>query len=320
MKLRLVKNTILIIMITMLVMAFASCASTGESDKDKLTICCTIFPIYDWVTNITENVDGIDVKLLIEDGTDMHSYQPDIKAVSEIISSDVVVYVGGESDEWLVEALKNNPNDGRICISLMDLARDYIYEEEIVEGMMAQEEEEIEYDEHIWLSVKSAQIIVKCISEELCELDKEDAELITDNTEGYIKDLHNIDYAYEEYIDTIQNRVMIVADRFPFRYLCEDYDIDYYAAFPGCTTDANADFETIIFLGNKAKEVNAYALVTTENYANDISSGVSESAGRRLDTICLNSMQAVTKRQIEEGTTYISICEKNLEALKQILR
>lgn len=302
----------------------AGCTNAGNisNSKSGLTIICTIFPVYDWVRNITRDCDDVSVKLLIDNGADMHSYQPTVENVVSIIDSDVVIYIGGESDKWLLEVLEANPRENRVELSIMDLASNYMVEEEIVEGMQAEEEkseeDEIEYDEHVWMSIEKAAQVTGIICDELSELIPDKAKLL-DNTESYIMSLHNEGAKYKEVLENCPNNRIIVADRFPFRYLCDDYGIDYFAAFPGCSTDANADFDTIIFLSQCVDDYGINAVCSTENTAADISDTVIEASGKKLNKVTLNSMQSVTAGDIEGGVTYLSICEDNLSALKLAL-
>jgi zinc transport system substrate-binding protein len=308
----------------------ASGGVTAEAG-DRMQIVTTIFPEYDWVVNVLgEEGKNADVTLLLDNGVDLHSYQPTTDDILKISSCDVFLYVGGESDGWVDDALREAINKDMVVINLLDLLGDKAKEEEIVEGMQAEEEEEegeegeeeeIEYDEHVWLSVKNAAFYTDKIAEALSKADPAHADAYGKNAKAYIEKLTELDNRYEKEVAAAANKTVLFGDRFPFRYLVDDYGISYYAAFVGCSAETEASFETVTFLSGKVDELQLPAVMVIENSDQKIAKTiVDNTSSKDQQILVLDSMQSVTSKDMAGGTTYLSVMEKNLDVLKGALR
>lgn len=318
------KKNILLITILAILSTFTGCKVRKMDTSNRVNIVCTIFPEYDWVRNILGDDDeATTLTLLVKNGVDLHSYQPSAADIITISTCDIFVYVGGESDAWIKEALKSATNKNMKVISLMEVLKEQIKEEEIIEGMVSEEEGEAdaEYDEHVWLSIKNAEIICKHFTEELCKAAPDSAERYKTRLSDYLKKLEAMDLSFRSVTETSQNKTLIFCDRFPFRYLLDDYGLNYYAAFPGCSAETEASFETIAFLANKLIEINSNAVIVLEKSDKKIAKTVIGNAKRpSCDTFVMDSMQSVTLRQAFEGTSYINLMQKNLETIQKALK
>ena len=320
-------------------MAGCFCACTVNSgvnnaNDGKIKIVVSIFPAYDWVMNVLgDNPGNADVKLLLDNGVDLHNYQPTAEDIVMISDCDMFIYVGGESDEWIDEVLENANNDHMAVINLMEALGEFAKEEELVEGMQAEEhdhehghedadhdEDEIEYDEHVWLSLRNAEIFTQKISDELQTIDKDNAEIYKSNSEKYISELNALDKKYVEAVSSADYNTLLFADRFPFRYFVDDYDLSYYAAFIGCSTENQATFDTIIFLSKKIDELSLPCVLTIENSDKKIAQTVIDNTeSKDMKILTMDSMQTTTAEDIKNGASYLGIMESNLEVLKEAL-
>ncbi len=320
----------LILAVIMAATIFAGCSSAPAKDEGKLNIVTTIFPEYDWVSNITSGAEDVNITLLLENGSDMHSYQPTAEDIVKISSCDVFIYVGGESDKWVDDALKGATNKEMTVINLLDILGTKAKEEETVEGMQAEKEEkdgkeeaeeEAELDEHVWLSLKNASMLCGKISDKLSEKDAKNKELYSKNTENYLKKLNELDARYKAVKDSAKYDTLIFADRFPFRYLIDDYNLKYYAAFSGCSAESEASFETVAFLAKKLDELKLPALMKIDGSDGKIANTVLQTSNQKNAQILeLDSMQSVNKKDIEDGKTYLSIMESNLAVFTQAVK
>lgn len=320
----------LILAVIMAATMFGGCSSAPAKDDGKLNIVTTIFPEYDWVSNITSGAEDVNITLLFENGSDMHSYQPTAEDIVKISSCDVFIYVGGESDKWVDDALKGATNKEMTVINLLDILGTKAKEEETVEGMQAEKEEkdgkeeaeeEVELDEHVWLSLKNASMLCGKISDKLSEKDAKNKELYSKNTENYLKKLNELDARYKAVRDSAKYDTLIFADRFPFRYLIDDYNLKYYAAFSGCSAESEASFETVAFLAKKLDELKLPALMKIDGSDGKIANTVLQTSNQKNAQILeLNSMQSVNKKDIEDGMTYLSIMERNLAVFTQAVK
>ncbi len=313
-----------------LVVSLCGCAGANSAASEgKLSIVTTIFPEYDWVREILgSNPKGAEVTLLLDDGVDLHSFQPTADDIVKISSCDVFVYVGGESDEWVDDALKEATNKDMIVINLLDVLGDGAKEEEIIEGMEAEEEEEgaegeeeeIEYDEHVWLSLNNAKILVERIAKAIESADKDNAATYEANAKEYISKLDDLDGKYREAVSGASCNTLLFGDRFPFRYLVDDYGLNYYAAFVGCSAETEASFETVAFLAGKVDELSLKNIMTIEKSDGKIASTIRDNTtSKDQQVLALDSMQSTTMEDIQNGSTYLGVMENNLEVLKKAL-
>ena len=218
------------------------------------------------------------------------------------------IYAGNDSFDALSEEMENWPTYYPAEMT----------GEEIREDML--EHEEKEYDAHVWLSLKNAEIICQSIADTLGEIDPENKDTYEANVAAYIEELAGLDVQYQDTVDTASRKTVLFGDRFPFRYLIDDYNLTYYAAFAGCSAETDASFETITFLAGKLDELNLPAVLTIENSDQKVAKTVIENTNTKDQKILtLNSMQSVTTKDVEEGTTYLSIMENNLQILKEAL-
>ena len=327
--------SILIIILFIAVSIFAF-GSKDTSDNNSLKIVTTIFPEYDWVNNIIgENPANAEITLLLGNGVDLHSYQPTVTDILKISTCDLFIYVGGESDAWVDDALSEAINKNMVVINLLDVLGDAVKEEEIIEGMQAEEEdedghhehhhdedeEEAEYDEHVWLSLKNATIICDAITDALCKIDAPNATAYKTNANSYITKLNTLDTKYADAVSAGSKKTLLFGDRFPFRYLVDDYGLNYYAAFVGCSAETEASFETIAFLAKKVDELSLNTIMTIEGKDHRLAKTIADSTkAKNQKILTMDSMQSTTQKDIQNGTTYLSIMERNLETLKEALK
>lgn len=302
----------------------------------ELSIVTTIFPEYDWVMEILgENAPNAEVTMLLDSGVDLHSYQPNVKDMVTLSTCDLFIYVGGESDSWVKDALAGATNKDMIVINLLEVLGENAKKELLVEGMEHSHEEEehheeahdeddheheAELDEHVWLSLRNASLFCQAIRDALITLDPENEELYRANTEDYLEELSRLDDAFAAVVAEGSRDTLLFGDRFPFRYLTDDYGLQYYAAFSGCSAETEASFETVIFLANKLDELGLHTVMTLEGSDGKLAQTIVSTAKSDADILCLDSMQSITKKDVQEGAKYLAIMEKNLQVLEQALR
>ena len=320
------KIAALILSLVMAVGCLTACGTSGTKKGEEISIVTTIFPEYDWVREIMgDRFADAKVTMLRDNGVDLHSFQPTADDIMTIGTCDLFIYVGGESDKWVDDALKEAVNKDMKVINLLEVLGDSVKEEEIVEGMEAEEEayeedEDPEYDEHVWLSLKNAQILTKAIADTLKEIDPANAEIYSANVEQYNKELADLDNEYQGAADSANNKTLLFGDRFPFRYMTDDYGLSYYAAFVGCSAETEASFETITFLAGKVDELSLPAICTIEGTDHKIAETIrSNTETKDQEIVSFDSLQSTTSKDVEEGTTYISIMKDNLDVLKDVL-
>lgn len=363
----------------------AAASTAAESaaemkDGEKLSVVTTIFPEYDWVKEILgDRAEDVELTMLLDNGVDLHSYQPTAEDIMKIANCDLFVYVGGESDGWVEDALREATNKDMQVVNLLEALGEDVKEEELVEGMQEGEHHhdhahegeeadhehehegeeadhdhehehegeeadhdhehehegeetdhdhehhhehgEVEYDEHVWLSLKNAKALCAVIAEALTQADPEHAESYKSNLESYTEKLDTLDQEYQAAVDGAGAKTLVFGDRFPFRYLVDDYNLDYYAAFVGCSAETEASFETITFLSQKVDELGLKNVMTIEGPEHKIAETIVQNTqGGDQEILTLDSMQATKAEDVAAGATYLSVMTKNLEVLKQALQ
>ena len=354
------KKIISIMIAMLMVLGLVSTQCFAEETK-KINVVTTTFPIYDWTRNILgDNIDHYNLEMLLDNGVDLHSYQPSVDDIVKIGNADLFIYTGGVSDTWAKDAINNATNKNIKVINLVETLGDKAKAEELVEGMEDHDDDhdhddhdhddedhddhdhddedhddhdhededhdEHEHhhehiDEHVWLSLKNADKLCKAIAEQLCAIDPQNADSIMKNYEEYSKQLEDLDDEYEDAVEKSTNKTILVADRFPFRYLVDDYDLKYYAAFSGCSAESEASFETVAFLAKKLNELKLKNVLTIDGRTNKIAETVIQtSENKDQNILVLDSMQSVSAEAVKNGASYLTIMKDNLEVLKQALQ
>ncbi len=305
--------------------SFISAADTSAG-SGRISIVTTIFPEYDWVMKVLDKEAGhADVKMLLDRGADLHNFQPSVKDIAAVSSCDLFIYVGGESDEWVEDILNGTANRNIHVINLLEVLGSGAREEELVEGMEKEdhehEEEGVEYDEHVWLSLRNAALFVDAIASELGAVDPSNATAYKSNAEAYKKKLSALDSRYKAELENTSKKTILLGDRFPFRYLADDYGLSYYAAFAGCSAETEASFKTIVFLAGKADELSLHTILQIDSSDGRIAKAVRQNTkDKKQKILTLDSLQSSTLKDYKKGKTYLSVMEENLEVLKKALR
>jgi zinc transport system substrate-binding protein len=304
--------------------AGASADQAAAAPKDgKLNVGATIFPEYD----VARAISGgkADVTMLIDPGASVHSFDPspgDLKVVS---AADVFIYVGGESDEWVDRILESLDKPDMKVVRLMDYVENV--EEELKEGMEPEEEEEEgeggegeeaegpEYDEHVWVSPGNALVLMDAIEDAMCEKDPANEATYEENAAQYKAELAAVDEEIAEVVKSAKRQKIVVADKFPFRYFVDRYGLDYAAAFPGCSDQADAGAQTIAYLINTVKDENIPYIYHVELSNRNVADAIAEQTG--AEALLLNSCENITKDDFDAGVTYVDLMTANVENLRK---
>ena len=335
---------------------------TVSANAPKKSIVCTTYPQYDWVCEILgEKKDQFEVTLLLDNGVDLHSYQPTAMDMVKISTADAFIYVGGESENWVEDALKEVTNKNIQVMNMVDVLGERVKPEEFVEGMEhhhdhehdeehenhehdddhehdeehenhehdddhehdeehENHEHEHETDEHIWLSLKNAKLLVESITDLVVEMDRENELVYEKNCNDYVEKLNALDQEYEQLVNASEKKTVVFGDRFPFRYLMDDYGISYYAAFAGCSAETEASFETVTFLAGKIDELSLKSILVLENAETKLAETIKQNTTTKDQNILhMDSIQTVTQTDIANGFTYLKAMQENLEVLKEVL-
>lgn len=343
---------IIIVIVAISVVLLAGCANKSRTsvfaDDGKLHIVCTTFPQYDWVRALTAGAEEHLELVLLTEGGDLHNFQPSAMDIAQVSDCDLLIYVGGESDLWVQDALRESVNADMHIFNMMERIKDALKEEEHIEGVQGHSHQESEhqhnegaegdgYDEHVWLSLRNAERLVAEICMELEQLDTVNAPLYQANCNAYLTELQTLDNAYSSLFaisDSEQETLLysneettssadslactlLFADRYPFRYLAEDYGLQCFAAFDGCSAETEASFQTVVFLVKKLEELGLDTIFVIDGSDKRLAQVIIENTKSKNQQIAvLNSMQSITKKEIADGATYLSIMKENLQVLQ----
>lgn len=329
------------IVLSLFLTLLSGCTGPTTAEQDENVILCTTFAAYDWVREILGDTDTFTCRMLVDNGVDLHSYQPSAQDIMKIADCRMLVYVGGESDTWVSDALAESGNEDIVAISLLDLVGDRALNEVELEGVEGHHhhdhdnedhdhdeyghEAEItdhddHYDEHVWLSLKNAIVCTETLADAITKLDSCNSKKYAANAKDYTGKLEALDADYQTMRDTATQTTILIGDRFPFLYLAEDYDIHYFAAYSGCSADVEASVHTVTYLTEKLQEYKLPAIYVVDNGTDSLARTIAESADMTPEILHLSSMQSVTKEDIQKGCTYLSYMEENLQMLKEGLQ
>jgi zinc transport system substrate-binding protein len=307
------------IFICALLCAAMTASARGKQDTGtdgKLRVVTTIFPAYDFAREIAG--DRASLTMLLPPGAESHSFEPTPRDIIAMQNCSLFIYVGGESDDWVDRILDSMDTSKMRIITLMDCVD--VVEEVIVEGMEEPEEEEgveIEYDEHVWTSPANAVLIVRKIADALEELDADNAALYEQNTAAYIEKLQKLDGEFRTLVNGAARKTLVFGDRFPFRYFADAYGLDYFAAFPGCSTETDCSAATIAFLINKVRAEKIPAVLHIELSNEKIADAIAEDTGAKK--LLLHAVHNITKRDFDNGVGYYDLMSRNLVSLREAL-
>ncbi len=314
-----------ILLIVILIISLTSCSgqSSVALENEKINIVTTTFATYDWVMEIIKgNEDAFEVVYLLDSGMDLHSYQPTAEDIVKVDSADLFIYVGGESEKWVNEILKDVTNKNLKELNLIEAIKEEALLVEVNEGMESESEgEDTEYDEHLWLSVKNAKLLCMKIMNAICIIDNDNSKLYGSNLNAYLEKLDKLDSKFYTMIDDSTKDTLLFGDRFPFRYFVEDYGLNYYAPFVGCSAETEASFETVIFLSNKLDEYDLDYCLTVDDGNKKLATTIIENSNKpSCEILSLNSMQRLTSKDIETGVSYLDIMEENYLVFEKALK
>lgn len=321
------KRFISLIAVCALLTVLTACGNVQTEGKSKkgLSVVATMFAEYDFAKHVIG--ENGTVEMLMPPGGEIHSYEPTPQDIISIKNADIFIYGGGESDTWLDTVLESVDAENLNIISMMDICE--LYEEETVDGMESdhkhdetcghesEEHHHTEYDEHVWTSPVNAVKIIKKITETACTLDEKNSEEYKRNSEEYIKKINDLHKRFGETVDGSVRKLMVFADRFPFRYFAEEYGLDYSAAFPGCSHDTEPSAKTIQYLIDKIKAESILVIFTIENSNRNVAETISSETGAKI--LEFHSCHNITKAELENGVTYVDLMERNLKNLKEAL-
>lgn len=305
----------IITMLAAAMLLITGCSSVlKQEDNGRINITCVNFPQYDFAKNIAG--DSANVKMLLPPGSESHTFEPSPKDIISLQHSDLFIYTGGESDNWVDEILKTMKNDNMEIIRLLEVCD--ALDEEYSEGMQAEEHEnEHEKDEHIWTSPVNALKICGEIKDRLAKIDSSNADAYEKNFSVYSDKLSALDSKFREIVSGAKRKTLVFGDRFPFRYFVEEYGLDYYAAFPGCAEETEASISTVAFLVDKVRAEQIPVVLYTEFSDHRLADTIAAEGGAK--PMRLNSCHNVTADQFKSGIGYIDLMEENTKALEEAL-
>ncbi|MCM1308676.1 MAG: metal ABC transporter substrate-binding protein [Butyrivibrio sp.] len=300
--------------------ALAGCAPEPADGDGRISVVSTIFAPYDFVRQIAgEHVENT---MLLKPGTDAHSYEPTPRDIISLQKCDLFIYVGGENDAWVEDMLSSMDTSSMRTIRLLDCVEER-YEEELVEGMDggghgdSHEAENADWDEHVWTSPVNAALICEEIAEVLARLDGENAEIYQKNTAAYKRELSELDADFCRVTQEAKSNTLVFGDRFPLRYFVEEYDLKYYAAFPGCASETEASAATVAFLIDEVKRDKIPIVFKIELSSENMARTIAEESGARVETFYTG--HNLSRDDYENGESYVTLMRRNMELLKEAL-
>ena len=303
------KRTLALILSLALLLCALACGKPAPDDG-KPTVVCTIFPQYDFIRSIAG--DRVNLVMLAKPGSEVHGFDPSLAEMSMILECDLFVYVGGETDRWVEDLLAKNGKDLN-AVALVDLVD--TVDEELAPGMQGEAEEEPEADEHVWTSPKNAIRITEGLCDALCALLPDDADELKANADAYIQELESLDSDFHAVMQGAKRNTIVFAERFPFRYFCDELGLRYYAALPGCSSNEEVSLSTVSYLIERVREEQLPCVFKIEFSDGKIAQTIADATG--CEVLELHSCHNVSRADFDAGVTYIDLMRKNLESLKK---
>ena len=319
------KYKLLYVLILLFVLPLASCSGTNDEiqNENKTTVLCTTFPQYDWTSTLLSGCDNVNIEYLLGNGSDIHSLNPSVEDIAKINTCDLLIYVGGESEDAIKKIIENSKKPLSQTFNMMDSINEkLLFEDSDEEHQHLHHENQVEkeYDEHIWLSLKNAKVIIEGLSDKLCEILPQHKNAILKNKNLYLKELNTLDMEYEAVISNAPKKQLLFADRFPYKYLENDYQLECFKAFSGCSSEIEASFSKILELSSKVDEYDLKYVIVLKGGSTDIANSVIyNTSSKSQEILYINSLQSVSSIDIENGVSYINEMKTTLDIIKKAL-
>ena len=310
-------SLLLALSLVLCVLTLTSCAEKEESEG-RLDIVATVFPAYDFARELTRGVSGVSLTMLLPPGNESHDFEPSLSDLQKIGEADLVICIGGESDEWIDKALEVTSSRAAVvrmtdCVTLLET--DHATGEH--QSKHSHSHEGAEYDEHVWTSPANAVLITEALCKALSSVSPECETVFKENCASYTKELLLLEAELQSIAGASAKETLIFADRFPFRYLLHSIGADYAAAFDGCSSDSEIPLATLYSLTEKAKRTGAKVILIGE-FADDTAAAmIAAEVGGSVKR--LHSCHNVSKEDFKQGVTYLSLMRENLNVLKASL-
>lgn len=281
-----------------------------SNDSSKIEVVATLFPQYDFVKQVGK--DKVSVSLLLPPGTETHTYDPSPKDILNINKSKLFVYTGEYMEPW-AESIASSIDKS---VKVLDVSSgiEYIKEEHNHEE---EHEHEHEYDPHIWLDISNAKIMVDNILKSLIEIDSENAEYYTQNATEYKEKLDELDMKFENVISSGKRNIICFGDKFAYMYFIQRYNLEYITAYDSCSSSSEPSVARVLEIEERIQKENIPVI-----FYESLSEGtVAKSIARDMNIQALefSSVHTVSLEDVQNGATYISVMEKNLDSLSKAL-
>lgn len=326
------KRTVFSLLFSLMILFSAVPIGARAEEPARLHLVAAVFPAYDFARVVAG--DAAEVTLLLPPGADAHSYEPTPQDMIAIQNADLFLYTGGESDSWLERVLDSLGDDApetfamADCVTLLEEERSqsmaqehghdgHDHEEDGHEDGHEHEDEHEEMDEHVWTSPQNAQKIVQALRETLCRLSPENAGLFTRNEAAYQQELSALDERFETIVAEGKRNLIVFGDRFPFRYFAAAYGLRYDAAFPGCSEDSEPSVKTIVSLIRTIREEQIPVIFYIEFSSRKTADILAEETGAK--ELLFHSCHTVSQQEMDEGASYLTLMNRNADALKEAL-
>lgn len=282
---------------------FIGCTGNGgEVQAEKLQVAASIYPLAFFAEQI--GGDLVDVTALVPQGLEPHDYEPSPNDLKSVYNADLVVFNGANLEPWMEDLELELAEDS---VELFEAAT-------YVELIPLSDEENSEWDPHLWLDPIRAKMIVESLANTMAGLNSENAETYQNNAKVLMAELDklNEDFMMELALMSCSAREFVTAHE-AFAYLAERYGLTMIP-ISGINPQ---DEPSIKELEEISKVVDEHGLTTiyietlvSSAYAETIS----EETGATL--MVLNPLEGLTAADVAAGENYFSIMRRNFGNLK----
>ena len=310
------KKLIIFMMILMLLLSGCSKETVSGADSDRISIVTTVFPLYDFARAVA--ADKADISMLIKPGAEVHTFDPSPADIIAIQNADIFLYIGGEGDAWVETILSSMEDSDVKAIKMMDYVETVCHDHEGEHkdhGHEHEHEHSHDIDEHIWTSLENAKLMIAAVSDAAGAADNSNAEYYNENAENYNLQIDNIIAEITDIVEESKTKKLIIADRFPFLYFTDEFGLEYISAFDACGSESEASAGVLADLIDEIEDIGAPYIFYAELSNKNIADIIEEQTG--AESLELHSCHNVTRDDFENGETYVSIWQRNIEVLRK---
>lgn len=282
------------------VLSFSACGGQKQQNTEGGKIKVSVS--FNAMKEFAEAVGGekVEISTIVPDGMEPHDFEPKAGDIAALGNARVFIVSGFGMETWAEKTVAAANNKDLVSVEASKGA------EPIRNTESGEIKEHGQYDPHLWISLKGAEIEVKNIRDGLCRADPADAAYFNKNCADYTAQLENLYTEYRAKFGAAK-RKSFVTGHAAFAYLCRDFGLEQNSV-EDVFAEGEPSAKRLAELVDYCKK-NSVRTVFVEQM---ISPAVSQTLARQVGA---KTVTIYTMESSEGGKSYLERMKSNLQAI-----